>query len=235
MGLEIDEAVDDLGAGALQVARPLDVGFLVEARLQLDHRGDRLAGLGRLDQGRDDRRVLAGPVQRLLDRDDRRIARRLVQELHHHVEALIRVVDDDVLGAGSRRSSRRRNRGSARESGRCRAGRRGRGARPRSAACVSTSPISPSGRRRRRSRRAVPARRNSRRSGAMPTLTASRITLPRRRRFSALSKVRTRSSASSSISISLSRRTRNRPCAGQLEAAWETCGRGTAARPAPAG
>ena len=45
---------------------------------------------------------LRGPVQRLLDRDDRRIARRLLQELHDDVEALIRMVDDDVLGADRR-------------------------------------------------------------------------------------------------------------------------------------
>jgi hypothetical protein len=52
VGLQLDEAVDDLHAGALQVARPADIGLLVEARLELDQRGDRLAGLGRLDQRR---------------------------------------------------------------------------------------------------------------------------------------------------------------------------------------
>ena len=46
--------------------------------------------------------VLAGPVERLLDRDDTRIARRLPQELHHHVEALVGMVDDDVLVADRR-------------------------------------------------------------------------------------------------------------------------------------
>src|SRR3954468_3334698 len=88
MGLEIEDAVDDLRPGTLQVARPLEVGFLVEARLELDHRGDRLAGFRRLDQRRDDGGVLAGPVQRLLDRDHARVARRLLQELHDDVEAL---------------------------------------------------------------------------------------------------------------------------------------------------
>ena len=102
MGLEIEDAVDDLRPGTLQVARPLDVGFLVEARLELNHRGDRLAGFRGLDQRRDDRRVLRGPVQRLLDRDDARIARRLMEKLHDDVEALIRMVDDDVLGADRR-------------------------------------------------------------------------------------------------------------------------------------
>ena len=48
--LELDEAVDHLHAGAFQVARPADVGRLVEARLELDHGGDRLAGLGGLLQ-----------------------------------------------------------------------------------------------------------------------------------------------------------------------------------------
>src|SRR3546814_5211604 len=55
MGLQVDEAVDDLDAGALQVARPADVRLLVEARLELDQRGHRLAPFGRLDQRLDDR------------------------------------------------------------------------------------------------------------------------------------------------------------------------------------
>ncbi len=33
VGLELDEAVDDLHPRALHVARPADVGLLVEARL----------------------------------------------------------------------------------------------------------------------------------------------------------------------------------------------------------
>ena len=55
VGLELEEAIDHLDAGPLQVARPADVGLLVEAGLELDQRGDRLAGLGGLDQGLDDR------------------------------------------------------------------------------------------------------------------------------------------------------------------------------------
>ena len=37
---ELDETEDDLRAGALQVARPTDVGFFVKTRLQFDKRGD---------------------------------------------------------------------------------------------------------------------------------------------------------------------------------------------------
>ena len=97
VGLELDEAVDDLRAGAFQIARPADIGFLVEARLQFDQRGHRLAGFRRFDQRPDDRRFGGGAVERLLDRDHVGIARRLLQELHHHVERFIRVVDDQVL------------------------------------------------------------------------------------------------------------------------------------------
>ena len=44
-------------------------------------------------------RVLGRAVERLLDRDDFGIARGLAQELRDHVEALIGVVDEDVLHA----------------------------------------------------------------------------------------------------------------------------------------
>ncbi len=98
VGLDVHEPVDDLHPGAFEVARPPDVALLIEAGLELNHRRDRLAGLCRLDQGGDDGRVLGGPVQGLLDRDHRRVVRRLAQELHHDVERLVRVVNDDVLG-----------------------------------------------------------------------------------------------------------------------------------------
>jgi hypothetical protein len=57
MGLVVDEAVDDMRAGAFQPARLADVRGLVEARLQFDERRDRLARLGRLAERIDDRAV----------------------------------------------------------------------------------------------------------------------------------------------------------------------------------
>ncbi len=121
VGLQLDEAVHHLHAGALEVARPADVGLLVEPRLELDQRGDRLAGLGRLDQLLDDRRLGRGAVERLLDRHHVRIARRLLQELHHDVERLVGVMDDQILLPDRRENSRRRDRGCARGSADCRA------------------------------------------------------------------------------------------------------------------
>ena len=97
--LPLDEAVNHLDTGALQLRRPHQVLLLVEARLQLDDRGHRLAGLGRVDQRTDDRRVLAGAVQRLLDSDDVGVLRRLLQKGENHLETLVRMVDHQVLGA----------------------------------------------------------------------------------------------------------------------------------------
>ena len=97
VGLELDEAVDHLDARAFQIARPFDVGFLVEAGLELDHRGHGLAGVGRLFQRLDDRRGLARAVERPFDRHDVGIGGGLLQELQHDVERFVRVMDDDVL------------------------------------------------------------------------------------------------------------------------------------------
>lgn len=77
VGLELDEAEDDLHAGALEIARPADVRLFVEAGLELDQRRDRLAGFGGVDQRADDRAVVGGAVKRLLYRQDVRIARSL--------------------------------------------------------------------------------------------------------------------------------------------------------------
>ena len=100
--LQLDEAEHHLRAGALEVARPADIGLLVEASLQLDQRRHGLAGFRRLGERRDDGRFRRGAVERLLDRDHVRIARRLAQELHHRVEGFVGVVDDDVLLADRR-------------------------------------------------------------------------------------------------------------------------------------
>ena len=99
MRLQFDEAEHHLHAGAFEVARPADIGLFVEARLQLDQRRHRLSGFGRVDQRAHDRAVVRGPVERLLYRQNVRIARSLEQKLDHHVEALVGVVDDHVLFA----------------------------------------------------------------------------------------------------------------------------------------
>ena len=95
--LEPDEAVDDMAARFLELARPGDVGFLVTPRLDLHDDHDLLAGLGGVDQRVDDLRVAAGAVQRVLDRQHPRIGggrdhqalhargERVVGQMHEHV------------------------------------------------------------------------------------------------------------------------------------------------------
>ena len=97
VGLQLDEAVDHLHAGAFEIARPADVGLLVEPRLEFDHRSDRFAGFGGFRKRPHDRRIRRGAIQRLLDRDDIGIARRLMQEIDHDVERLVGMVNDEVL------------------------------------------------------------------------------------------------------------------------------------------
>ena len=78
--LEPDQPVHDVRPGALELARPDDVGLLVEAGLDLDQDDDLLAALGGPDERLDDRRVARRPVQRLLDGQDVRVVGRLGDE-----------------------------------------------------------------------------------------------------------------------------------------------------------
>jgi len=66
VGLEPDQAVDDMDAGLLQLPGPGDVGPLVETGLQLDERRHLFAGLGRPDQGLHNGAVTRGAVEGLL-------------------------------------------------------------------------------------------------------------------------------------------------------------------------
>ena len=99
--LQPDEPVHDVHARLLEAAGPLDVGLLVETGLELDERHDLLALACRLGERRDDAGlVAAGAVQRLLDREHLRVARRGRDErFDTRGERLVRQVDDDVAGA----------------------------------------------------------------------------------------------------------------------------------------
>ena len=99
VGLPVDKAIDHLNPGALQLARPVQILLLVEPRFQFDHGGDGLARLGRGDQRGDHGRLLAGAIERLLDRHHVGIFGSLAQEIDHHVEAFERVVDHQILFA----------------------------------------------------------------------------------------------------------------------------------------
>ena len=97
--LEPDHAVHDVDAGALQPVGPLDVGRLVEARLDLDHHGDLLAVARRFDQVVDDAGARRGAIERHLDREHVRIAAGLVHEaLDRGAERFVRMLEQDRAG-----------------------------------------------------------------------------------------------------------------------------------------
>ena len=97
VGLQPDEAVDDVHAGSFEFAGPADVGLLVEPGLDLDEREHRLAGLGGVDERLDDRAVTARAVEGLLDGEHVRVERGLLEErLHTRRERLVGVVQQDV-------------------------------------------------------------------------------------------------------------------------------------------
>ena len=107
--LEADQPVDDVAAGVLELAGPLDVGLLVEAGLDLDEHQHLLAGLGGVDQGVDDRGVAGGAVERLLDRQHVRVVRGLLDEpLHRRGERVVGVVQQHVAAPQRREHVDRR-------------------------------------------------------------------------------------------------------------------------------
>ena len=92
MGLETDHAVDDLGAHQLQRFRPIDVRFLVEARLELHHGHDFLAAAHGLGKKIHELRVGAGAINGLLDDQHVGVVHGLAQQRQHAFEAFERLV-----------------------------------------------------------------------------------------------------------------------------------------------
>ncbi len=94
--LQSANAIDDVCAGFLERARPLDVPLFVKAGHQLDDHRHLFALDGRPLQRLDDRRVRTWPVQRLLDGEHLRIIGRLLDQGHNRIEAVVRVVQQEV-------------------------------------------------------------------------------------------------------------------------------------------
>ena len=97
VGLEAEQAVDDVDPGLFQLAGPPDVVLLVEAGLDLHQRHHLLAGGRGVHQGVDDGGVAGRAVQRLLDGQHVLVRRGLLDEaLHGGGERVVRVLDQGV-------------------------------------------------------------------------------------------------------------------------------------------
>ena len=97
VGLQPEQTVDHVHALAFQRAGPLDVALLVEARLQLHEHGHLLAAAHRFQESLHDRRVLADPVEGLLDGEHRGVPGRRVEKIDHGIEGIVGMVKEDVL------------------------------------------------------------------------------------------------------------------------------------------
>ena len=83
MGLEPNNAVNNVHASLLELAGPGDVGLLVEAGLNLNQGQNLLARFSGIDKRVDDWAVTAGAIESLLDGKHVRVGRRRSQECHH--------------------------------------------------------------------------------------------------------------------------------------------------------
>ena len=97
MDLQVREPIDDVHARALERPRPLDVAVLVEPSLELDQAHGLLPVLGRLDERRDERRLVARAIDGGLQSGDVGIGGGAADErLEAGGERFVGVVDEEV-------------------------------------------------------------------------------------------------------------------------------------------
>src|SRR5215211_5511500 len=111
---EADDAVGDVDAPSLELARPGDVRLFVEARFQLDQDGDLCLLVARLRERLDYRGVRADPVEGLLYGEHLGVVGRRPHEVDYGRERIVGMVEQDVavpdgLGDGPRAPDLRRN------------------------------------------------------------------------------------------------------------------------------
>ena len=97
MYLVLRQTVENVAPGVLKHTRVVDVALLVKAGAQLEQALHLLAVLGGIGQRRRDAAAAGEPVERDLDRHDVRVVRRLVQQIHKRVYALIRQREQQVV------------------------------------------------------------------------------------------------------------------------------------------
>ena len=96
VSLQPHQSVDDMTSGLLQLLGPDDVVLLVKPRLQLHQHRHLLAVLSGSGQRGDNRRIAADPVQCLLDGQHLLILRSLLDEIHHRIESLVRMMEENI-------------------------------------------------------------------------------------------------------------------------------------------
>ena len=95
VGLQSNQAVKDLHTSIFHAARPFDIGGFIESGFEFQHHDHFFCG-GPGDQRFHNRRVLAGAVDGLLERDHCRVFGGAFNEIHDRFEGIKRMVKKDV-------------------------------------------------------------------------------------------------------------------------------------------
>ena len=96
MRLQSDQTVNNMAARLLQHSCPDNVVLFIKPCLQLDQNRHLLAVVGRLCQCRNDRRVAADTVQRLLDGQNIGIHRSPCNEVNDRLKGLVRMTQENI-------------------------------------------------------------------------------------------------------------------------------------------
>ena len=94
-----DQAIDHMHAGLFELAAPLDVVGFIEAGPQLHHRRDLFTVAGRFHQRADNPGIAARAIESLLDGQHAGVAGGFFQELHHRIETLVGMVQENIAPA----------------------------------------------------------------------------------------------------------------------------------------
>ncbi|CDA05912.1 unknown [Blautia sp. CAG:257] len=90
------QAIDYVTAGLFQHFCPYNIIFLIKPGLQLHQNSNLLAVFRRLRQSRNDRRISADTIKRLLDGKDSRIFCSLPYKVHHRIKAHVRMMQENI-------------------------------------------------------------------------------------------------------------------------------------------
>src|SRR4030095_6316106 len=93
------DTVNDMRAGFLQLARPLNIGRFIKSSAQLNQRSDLFPSYRCVNQGLNNRRIAAGTIKGDLDREHLRILCGLFDQFDNWVITFVGMMQKHVLTA----------------------------------------------------------------------------------------------------------------------------------------
>lgn len=96
MGLESNDAINDMDALVFELAGPFDVVGFIEAGLEFNEDGDLFPVAGGFDEGLHDGRIAGGAVKGLLNGKDGGVVGRLTDEIDERLKAVVGLMQEVV-------------------------------------------------------------------------------------------------------------------------------------------